>query len=58
MNEKWKPVVDFENLYLVSDSGRVRSLPRKTKTGVRGGKILKQNQRISKIVNRQTWRHI
>lgn len=27
-SENWKPVAGFENLYLVSDMGRIRSLPR------------------------------
>lgn len=28
LNEQWLPVIDWENLYLVSDHGRVRSLDR------------------------------
>lgn len=39
-DEVWKPVVGYEGLYEVSSLGRVRSLPRDTKTGVRGGKVL------------------
>lgn len=39
--EQWLPVVDWEGLYEVSDLGRIRSLPRRTATGVRGGRILK-----------------
>lgn len=38
MPEEWRPVVDYEGLYLVSDLGRVRSLPRATTSG----RILKQ----------------
>lgn len=38
--EHWLPVSGWEGLYEVSDQGRVRSLPRPTKTGVRGGRVL------------------
>jgi len=38
--EHWRPVPDWEGLYEVSDQGRVRSLPRPTKTGIRGGRVL------------------
>lgn len=40
--ERWLPVPvpGFEDLYEVSDLGRVRSLPRKTASGVRGGRIV------------------
>lgn len=31
--ETWLPVIDYEGLYLVSDFGRVRSLPRNTTSG-------------------------
>lgn len=39
--ERWKAVVGWEGLYEVSTYGRVRSLPRQTASGVRGGKILR-----------------
>lgn len=39
--ERWLPVVGWEGLYEVSDLGRVRSLPRQTQTGLRGGQVLK-----------------
>lgn len=39
--ERWLPVPGWEGLYDVSDMGRVRSLPRQTSRGVRGGRILK-----------------
>jgi hypothetical protein len=40
--ESWRPVPGYEGLYLVSDKGRVQSLPRRTATnGTRGGKMLK-----------------
>ena len=39
--ENWKAVVGYDGLYEVSDLGRVRSLPRLTATGMRGGKLLK-----------------
>jgi HNH endonuclease/NUMOD4 motif len=39
--EQWLPIADYEGLYEVSDLGRVRSLPRETTSGLRGGKILK-----------------
>lgn len=35
--ERWLPVVGYEGLYEVSDRGIVRSLPRQTLTGMRGG---------------------
>jgi hypothetical protein len=40
--ERWLPVPvpGFEDLYEVSDLGRVRSLPRRTASGMRGGRIL------------------
>ncbi len=40
--ERWLPVPvpGFEDLYEVSDLGRVRSLPRRTASGVRGGRIV------------------
>jgi hypothetical protein len=38
--ERWLPVVGWEGLYDVSSLSRVRSLPRPTARGVRGGKIL------------------
>lgn len=42
--ERWLPVVSFDgfyaSLYEVSDLGRVRSLPRQTRRGVRGGRLL------------------
>jgi DNA-binding XRE family transcriptional regulator len=38
--EEWKPVLGFEGLYEVSNQGGVRSLPRRTRSGVRGGKVV------------------
>lgn len=38
--ERWLPVPGYEGFYEVSDHGRIRSLPRKTITGMRGGQIL------------------
>ena len=41
--ERWVPVTEpgFEDLYEVSDYGRVKSLPRQTVRGMMGGRILK-----------------
>lgn len=39
--EEWRQVPGYEGLYEVSDQGRVKSLPRLTRAGMRGGKILK-----------------
>lgn len=39
--EWWVPVVGYEGFYEVSDYGRVKSLPRMTQKGLRGGRILK-----------------
>src|SRR6516165_834038 len=38
----WRPVTEpgFEELYQVSDRGRIWSVPRQTRTGVRGGNYL------------------
>jgi hypothetical protein len=40
--EKWRPVRNYEGLYEVSNHAQVRSLPRQTRTGIRGGKLLVQ----------------
>ena len=41
VSERWLPVVNWDGLYEVSDQGRVRSLPRSTVSGIRGGKVLR-----------------
>lgn len=41
MIEIWRDVVGYEGYYEVSNSGRVRSLPRMTARGMMGGQILK-----------------
>lgn len=47
MKEVWKDIPGFEGLYLVSNMGRVRSLPRTIIIGnhvrIINGRILKQN---------------
>lgn len=50
--EIWKDIQNYENIYQVSNLGRVRSLDRKVKTGIKHneykiakGKILKFNQK-------------
>jgi predicted XRE-type DNA-binding protein len=46
--EVWKPIKDYEGLYEISNMGRVKSLPRKTKTKiVKSYKILKINKRYT-----------
>lgn len=40
-SERWLPVPGWEGLYDASDWGRIRSLPRRTSAGMRGGRILK-----------------
>lgn len=45
--EIWKPVLGFEGLYEVSDRGRVRSLCRNTRSGVRGGRLLRPQPDVS-----------
>lgn len=42
--EAWLPVVGYEGCYEVSDLGRVRSLDRKTRRGVRPGRVLRPAQ--------------
>ncbi len=39
--ERWLPIADWVGLYEASSYGRFRSIPRKTRTGVRGGGVLK-----------------
>jgi len=39
--ERWLPIRDWEGRYEASSYGRFRSIPRRTRTGVRGGGILK-----------------
>lgn len=39
--ERWLPVPGWEGFYEVSSLGRIRSLPRRTVTGIRGGHLLK-----------------
>jgi hypothetical protein len=43
MTENWRPIIGYESLYEVSDQGRVRSLDRPRRNGVRSykGRILK-----------------
>jgi NUMOD4 motif-containing protein/HNH endonuclease len=43
--EIWRDVPGYENLYRVSNRGRVRSLPRMTVTGMHGGRMLKPARR-------------
>ena len=43
--ERWLAVPGWEELYEVSSLGRVRSLPRRTVCGVRGGQVLKTRLR-------------
>lgn len=38
--EQWRPVIGFVGLYEVSSLGRIKSMPRKTKSGVLGGELL------------------
>lgn len=47
LEERWLPVAEpgFEDLYEVSDRGRVRSIPRQTVKGLLGGKILTPSPR-------------
>lgn len=48
-NEKWSPIKGYENLYLVSNYGRVLSLlrPAKKKNRNYGGRILRQHKTIN-----------
>lgn len=43
MIEVWKSIKGYEGFYEVSNFGRVRSLPRKTKSNVLKGTVLKPN---------------
>lgn len=44
MREKWKWVVGYEGYYLVSNAGRVMSVPHKPKVGPNCGYLLKQRR--------------
>lgn len=48
MTEIWKPVKNFENLYHVSNLGRVKSLPKYSGTCMRKERILKTSNRLTK----------
>lgn len=50
--ERWLPVPGWEGLYEVSDRGQVKSLPRQTYSGVRGGKVLKPREHRNKKTGR------
>ncbi|MHB9020039.1 MAG: NUMOD4 domain-containing protein [Minisyncoccota bacterium] len=39
--ERWKDIVGFEGRYKISDTGKVFSLPQKTKVGINGGVVLR-----------------
>src|SRR5712691_3060160 len=39
--EHWLPIMGWEDLYEVSDLGRIRSLDRRTPRGIRRGQVLK-----------------
>ena len=43
--ERWLPVPGYEGLYDASDLGHVRSLPRTTACGIRGGQLLGTGRR-------------
>lgn len=43
MKEDWKPIEGYEGFYEVSNLGRVRSLPRVTRSNILKGTILKPN---------------
>lgn len=70
MNETWKPIAGFEELYEVSSHGRIKSLPRTITRGdgkplrVKGGILLtKPNSRgyQSVSINKdrcRTWTHV
>lgn len=45
MKERWRPIVGWEKCYQVSDTGRVRSLVRMTRSGLKGGGLLRLQNR-------------
>lgn len=54
--EIWKDIKNYEGLYQVSSLGRIRSLDRKVRTGIKyneykiaKGKILKLNQKKKRL---------
>lgn len=60
MAELWKPVYGYEELYEVSDQGRVRSLPRvslyRRGYGVRQGRILRPQTRSHGYLSVWLWK--
>lgn len=55
MTEKWLPVYGYENLYEVSDKGRVRSLDRVVRCGP-GTRVVKgQNMTLMKLTSGRHW---
>lgn len=52
MEEKWKPVVGFENLYEVSDQGNVRSLDKFVNSGIKNNTHVKRKGKLLKIYNK------
>lgn len=45
--ENWKPVVGYESLYLVSDKGNVKSLPKSVTYS--DGRVRKYSEKILKL---------
>lgn len=41
MSERWEDIPDFEGIYEISDQGKIWSIYRKTKVGLRGGQEVK-----------------
>ena len=58
MEEQWKPVLDYEGLYEVSDAGRVRSLDRlHPNGGTIKGRIMSTKPRSDGYVPVTLWKH-
>lgn len=48
--ETWRPIIGYEDTYMASSLGRIKSLQRMTERGLRGGQIIRtpirRNQRV------------
>lgn len=56
MQEIWKPVKEYENLYMISNLGKVKSLDRITKNG--RGEFLKKGKILTNNINNMGYEYL
>lgn len=56
MEEIWKPVKEYENLYMISNLGKVRSLDRITRNG--RGDFIKKGKMLTNIINNMGYEYV